>query len=79
MPAFHELQNLKVHLVPQSELLEQALLFAASANIAVYDALFRVLSRREDAPLIAADAPLVNRLAGTGVRAFALAEWAGPI
>ena len=79
MPAFHELQSLDIRLVPQSELLEEALLFAASAGIAVYDALFCVLARREAAPLITADGPLINRVAGTGIRTLTLAEWAGPL
>lgn len=72
------LQNLHIRLVPQSELLEEALLLAAEINITVYDALFCVLARRENAPLITNDRPLVNRLAGTGIRGLALADWAGP-
>ena len=79
MDAFHAIRSVGVHLFPQSELLEEALLFAADASIAVYDALFCVVARREDAPLITADAPLVNRLRGTDVRAFTPADWPGPI
>ena len=78
-PAFRALQEVGVRLFPHSELLEEALLFASNAGIAVYDALFCVLARREDAPLITADRPLVNRLAGSGIRALTLAEWAGPL
>jgi predicted nucleic acid-binding protein len=77
MPAFSMLQAVGIRLFPQSELLEEALLFAASAGIAVYDALFCVLARQEDAPLITDDGPLVNRSVGTGIRALTLAEWAG--
>lgn len=76
--ALRELQNLGIPLTPQSELLEDALLFAAAADIAVYDALFCVLARREDAELITADLPLINRLAGSGLRVRALREWAPP-
>lgn len=72
------LQNLNITLTSQSELLEDALLFAVAAGIAVYDALFCVLARREDAELITADLPLVNRLAGSGVRVCALHDWAPP-
>ena len=72
------LQSLGIPLTPQSALLEDALLFAAAADIAVYDALFGVLARREDAELITADLPLINRLAGSGVRVRALREWAPP-
>lgn len=76
--ALRELQSLGIPLTPQRELLEDALLFAAAADIAVYDALFGVLARREDAELITADLPLINRLAGSGVRVRALREWAPP-
>ena len=72
------LQSLGVRLTPQSELLEDALRFAAAADIAVYDALFCVLAQREDAELITADLPLVNRLAGSGLRVRPLREWAPP-
>ena len=72
------LQNLNITLTSQSELLEDALLFAAATGIAVYDALFCVLARREDAELITADLPLVNRLAGSGLRVCALHDWAPP-
>ena len=72
------LQNLNITLTPQSELLEDALLFAAATGIAVYDALFCVLARRADAELITADLPLVNRLAGHGLRVCALHDWAPP-
>ena len=76
--ALRELHSLGIRLTPQSELLEDALLFAAAADIAVYDALFCVLARREDAELITADLPLVNRLAGSGLRVRPLREWAPP-
>ena len=70
------LQSLGIRLTPQRELLEDALRFAAAADIAVYDALFCALARREDAELITADLPLVNRLAGSGLRVRTLREWA---
>ena len=76
--AFRQLQSLGIPLIPQSELLEDALRFAAAADIAVYDALFCVLARREDAELITADLPLVNRLAGSGLRVRPLRECPPP-
>lgn len=75
VPAFGALQAVGVNLVPQGELLEEALLFAANTGVAVYDALFCVLTQRESATLITNDGPLVNRLAGTGIQALTLAEW----
>ena len=76
--ALRQLQTLNITLTPQGELLEDALLFAAATGIAVYDALFCVLARREDAELITADLPLINRLAGSGLRACALHDWTPP-
>ena len=76
--ALRQLQSLNIPLTPQSELLEDALLFAAATGIAVYDALFCVLARRADAELITADLPLVNGLAGSGVSVCALHDWAPP-
>ena len=72
------LRNQGITLTPQGDLLEEALLFAAATGIAVYDALFCVLARREDAELITADLPLINRLAGNGLRACALHDWTPP-
>ena len=79
MPAFETLRTIGINLVPQDELLEEALLFAVSSGPAVYDALFCVLAQREDAPLITADGPLISRIAGTGILTLTLAEWAAPV
>lgn len=73
--ALRELQRLNIPLIPHGELLEDALLFAANTGITVYDALFCVLARRENAELITADIALVNRLVGTSIRVRPLADW----
>ena len=73
--ALRELQRLNILLIPHGELLEDALLFAANTGITVYDALFCVLARRENAELITADIALVNRLVGTSIRVRPLADW----
>ena len=80
--ALRTLRGLGIPLVPQAELLEDALAFAGETGIVVYDALFAVLARRENAKLITADVPLANRLAGTGIGTRALSdmlsEWLPP-
>ena len=73
--ALRELRGLNIPLVPQRELLEDALLFAANTGVTVYDAMFCVLAQREDAELITADMALINRLSGTIIRVSSLANW----
>ena len=77
VPSFRVLKELGVHLVPNLDLLDAALLFAQDHDVAVYDALFCVLADRENAPLITSDAALVRRLTGTGVQAVSPSDWAG--
>lgn len=66
------LRRVDLQLVPESQLLDDALLFAADANIAVYDALFCVLARQQQVPLITADLPLVARLRNSPIHAITL-------
>ena len=61
------LRQTGVALVSNSELLHDALRFAISTGITVYDALFAVLAQREEIPLITSDRPLAGRLADAGI------------
>lgn len=70
--ALHELRRVDLVLIPESQLLDDALLLAAEINIAVYDALFCVLAQRQQAPLITADLPLVRRLGSSSIQALTL-------
>lgn len=70
--ALHELRRVDLVLIPESQLLDDALLLAAEINITVYDALFCVLARRQQAPLITADLPLVRRLGSGPIQALTL-------
>ena len=70
------LRGRAIALVPQRELVDAALGFAVTYGSSVYDALYCALALREDAALITADSRLVNRVAGSGVRAFTLPDWA---
>lgn len=74
--AMRALRGRDIALVPQGELVEAALIFAADYGSSVYDALYCALAQREGADLITADARLVNRVAGSGVGAFTLPAWA---
>lgn len=75
MESFRTLRELGVRLVPDVELLEDALAFAADNGITVYDSLFCALAVRENVQLITSDGPLVTRMTGTGVQATLLSEW----
>ena len=66
------LQQAEIELIPQAQLLDDALRFAVDVNVAVYDALFAVLAMREMAPLITADVPLIQRLASANVQTIGL-------
>ncbi len=70
--ALHELRRVDLVLIPESQLLDDALLLAAEINITVYDALFCVLAQRQQAPLITADLPLVRRLVSSPIQALTL-------
>ena len=69
------LRGLGIRLVPDAELLEDALALAAQHGITVYDALFCALTLRENVQFITADYPLVRRMAGTAIQATVLSEW----
>ena len=74
--ALQALRGHNIALVPQGELVEAALDFALTYGSSVYDALYCALAQRDGAVLITADERLVNRVAGSGVRAFTLPAWA---
>ena len=69
------LRDLGIRLIPNAELLEDALTLAAEHGITVYDSLFCALADRENVQLITADNPLVRRLTGTGIQATTLSQW----
>ena len=70
--ALNSLRQIGLMLVPESQLLDDALMFAANTNIAVYDALFCVLAHQQQVPLITADLPLVARLRNSPIQVFTL-------
>ena len=70
--ALRLLRQVGLLLVPESQLLDDALLFAADTNITVYDALFCVLAHQQQVPLITADLPLVARLRNSPIQALTL-------
>ena len=76
MAALDVLRGHEIALTPQGELVDAALGFAVTYGSSVYDALYCALAQREGAVLITADGRLVNQVAGSGVRAFTLPEWA---
>jgi len=69
------LRGLGIRLIPNAELLEDALTLAAQHGITVYDSLLCALAVRENVQLITADNPLVRRLTGTGIQATMLSQW----
>ncbi len=69
------LQDLGIRLIPDTDLLEDALMLAADNDITVYDALFCALAARENVQLITSDNALLGRLTGTGIQATTLSEW----
>ena len=74
--ALDVLRRHEIALTPQGELVDAALDFALTYGSSVYDALYCALALREGAVLITADERLVNRVVGSGVRAFTLPGWA---
>ncbi len=74
--AIDDLRGINIRLVPQEDLLEDALRLALDTNITVYDALYCALARREDAELITEDRRLRNALDGTDIRYLTLRIWA---
>lgn len=77
VPSLRTLRHLGIRLVPDADLLEDALILAADHGITVYDALFCALAARENVQLITSDSALVRRLSGTDIRATMLSEWNG--
>lgn len=70
--ALRLLRQTGIVLVPESQLLDDALRFASHVGIAVYDALFCVLAQRQWVPLITADLPLVSRLQSSPIQVLTL-------
>ena len=77
VPSLRALRDLGIRLVPDADLLEDALMLATDHGITVYDALFCALAARENVQLITSDNALVRRLAGTDIQATMLSEWNG--
>lgn len=77
VPSLRALRDLGIRLVPDADLLEDALMLAADNGITVYDALFCALATRENVQLITSDNALVRRLTGTDIQATMLSEWNG--
>ncbi|MDE2788302.1 MAG: type II toxin-antitoxin system VapC family toxin [Chloroflexota bacterium] len=77
VPALRALRDLGIRLVPDADLLEDALILAVDNGITVYDALFCALAARESIQLITADSALFRRLTGTDIQATMLSEWSG--
>ena len=75
MAGMETLRKLEIRLVPQDELIDDALRFALDVGIAVYDAVFCVTARRNQSELITADLRLVNSLAGSDIRSITLQAW----
>ena len=73
--AIETLIRIDLRLVPQAELIEDALRFALDVGITVYDAVFCVTARRNQSELITAALRLVNSLAGSDIRTITLHAW----
>ena len=70
------LREVNIRLVPQADLLEDALRLALDMNVTVYDSLYCALARRENAELITEDRRLRNALDLTDIRSLTLRMWA---
>ena len=73
--ALNNLRGINIRLVPQEDLLEDALRLALNMNITVYDALYCALAQRENAELITEDRRLRNALDRTDIRYLTLRMW----
>ena len=73
--ALDDLRRINVRLVPQEDLLEDALRLALDMNITVYDALYCTLAQRESAEIITEDRRLRNALDHTNIRYLTLRMW----
>ena len=68
MVALNDLQGINIGLVPQEDLLEDALRLALNVETTVYDALYCVLAQRENAEIITEDRRLRNAPDRTDIR-----------
>ena len=73
--ALNNLRGINIRLVPQEDLLEDALRLALDMNITVYDALYCALAQRESAEIITEDRRLRNALDNTDIRYLTLRMW----
>ena len=74
--ALNNLRGINIRLVPQEDLLEDALRLALGVDITVYDALYCALAQRENAEIITEDRSLRNALDQTNIRYLTLRMWA---
>ncbi len=74
VPSLRAIRDLGIRLVPDADLLEDALILAADNGITVYDALFCALAARENVQLITSDNALLRRLTGTDIQATTLSQ-----
>ena len=74
--ALDDLLGINIRLVPQEDLLEDALKLALDMEITVYDALYCALAQRESAEIITEDRRLRNALDQTDIRYLTLQMWA---
>ena len=73
--ALNNLRGINIHLVPQDDILEDALRLALNMEITVYDALYCALAQRESAEIITEDRRLRNALDRTDIRYLTLRMW----
>lgn len=74
--ALNNLRGINIRLVPQEDLLDDALRLAVDINITVYDALYCALAQRENAGIITEDRRLRNALDRTSIQYLTLRTWA---
>ena len=74
--ALNNLRGTNIRLVPQEDLLEEALRIALNMEITVYDALYCALAQRENAEIITEDRRLRSALDQTDIRYLTLQMWA---
>ena len=74
--ALNNLRGINIRIVPQEDLLEDALRLALGMNITVYDALYCALAQRENAEIITEDRRLRNALDDTDINYLTLRMWA---
>lgn len=70
-----DLQALRLQTISAADLLIPTLELALQYDITAYDACYAALAQQLDLPLITVDAPLVRKLAGSGVEAHLLATF----